>query len=848
MARQSTQKIREDLGYLGEDFQIELVKCFIEDQQFFVSIENIINQNMFTEESLRRIVGFMKDRYSLNETVATYKDLDTLIRSKISDTISVERCVAMLEKIKSVETRGIDLIEGYSEKFFKQQNLTKALNKAFEIIKLGEADRYDDIEDIVKKALECNNKKEMGFHIFDNMEDALKEDYRCTIPTGADMLDEAFYGGLAKGELGIIIAPSSVGKAQPLTSRVMTPTGYKLMGDMKIGDQVIGGDGKAHNVIGVFPQGERPVYRVDFSNGCSCECDIDHLWNVNTYYQRTRKTYVRGSGVKNMKREHNPDWSYKTMSLRDIIDRGLIKTRKGKNSTTEHFVFRIPRVKPIEFEYQDTPIDPYLAGYYIGDGCFKRSEITVGMLDYDAAYNEIHNIVGDDLGTFFDKKRNIWYFRINGETRKKCKQLFGECKSSEKVIPDCYLWNTLENRLALIQGLMDSDGSTDKCGHTEFGTKSKKLAEQIQFLFRSIGCTATIKERSTSYFSKKYGKRIDCGIAYRVYITLHDDTPDIYRFKRKLEKIRKNKRQSDAIYIANVEFLRNDKTQCILVDSNEHLYVTEDFIVTHNTSATTGFAATAAVTKTEDNNYKGYKVLHIFFEDEDVNIKRKYYAYLTDIDACDLSLPDVRPKAVEMINNHEWKDMIQRNVVGYHAQNGEFSPTDIKKFIQKQIAMGFKPDLVIVDYFECLKLEKAETTADTEWTREGLTMRKLESIAHEFNLALWCPVQGTKDSFNQEIVGLTQAGGSVKKVQIGHVIISFARTEEMRLHDKLNIFINKFRPGRIKVNQFLGVTFNNGTTKFDFSTCIDRSVDEALDANQQYNTNMARDVKKTYKI
>jgi replicative DNA helicase len=177
---------------------------------------------MFTEENLRRIVGFMKDRYSLNETVATYKDLDTLIRSKISDTIGVERCLAMLEKIKTVDTRGIDIIEGYSERFFKQQNLTKALNKAFEIIKLGDSDRYDDIEDIVKKALECNNKKEMGFHIFDNMEDALKEDYRCTIPTGADMLDEAFYGGLGKGELGIIIAPSSVGKTSATTGFAAT--------------------------------------------------------------------------------------------------------------------------------------------------------------------------------------------------------------------------------------------------------------------------------------------------------------------------------------------------------------------------------------------------------------------------------------------------------------------------------------------------------------------------------------------------------------------------------------------------------------------------------------------------
>ena len=85
----TASKIKEDLGYLGEDFQVELVKCFIEDQQFFINIENIINQNMFTEPSLKRIVGFMKDRYALSETVASYKDLDSMIRAKISDTINV---------------------------------------------------------------------------------------------------------------------------------------------------------------------------------------------------------------------------------------------------------------------------------------------------------------------------------------------------------------------------------------------------------------------------------------------------------------------------------------------------------------------------------------------------------------------------------------------------------------------------------------------------------------------------------------------------------------------------------------------------------------------------------------
>lgn len=470
------QIIRKDLGYLGPEFQEELVKCFIEDQPFFKSVVQIVDQNMFTDDNLRRIVGYMKDRYAMTESVATYKDLDIMIRSKITDAISVERCTAMLEKLRTKDDiSGIDLIEGCAEKFFKQQNLTKAINMAQEIIKEGNSERYLEIEDIVKKALEANNKKDMGYRVFDNMEEVLSDDYRQTIPTGATELDKALGGGLGKGELGVIIAPSGIGK----------------------------------------------------------------------------------------------------------------------------------------------------------------------------------------------------------------------------------------------------------------------------------------------------------------------------------------------------------------------------------TSATTGFAANAAVTKTEDNGYQGYKVLHIHFEDTVANIKRKYYAFLTDIDACDLSKPDFRPVAIEMINKHEWKDMIQRNVVGWHPISGETSASDIKAKVKQLIANGFKPDLVIVDYFECMKLEKAESIEDKEYTREGLSMRKLESIADEFNLALWCPIQGTKDSFNQQIVGMTQGGGSVKKVQIGHIVLSLAKTDQMAVEGKVNIFVNKFRPGRIDKMQFLGVSFNNGTTKFDFST--ETTIDEAFEANQSYQTSMARQVRDSYR-
>jgi len=434
------------LGYLGNEFQMKLVKCFIEDQSFFASIAAIVDQNMFSDESLRKIVRFMKERYEKDEKVATYFELETIIRSKISDVVTVEMTLATLNNIKTSDLDGMDLIENTCEKFFKQQNLTKAINQSVEIIKKGNADNYYEIEDIIRKALDVNTNFDKGYNPMDGIEDALSEDYRNAIPTGFKRLDDALYGGLAKGELGVIVAPSGTGK----------------------------------------------------------------------------------------------------------------------------------------------------------------------------------------------------------------------------------------------------------------------------------------------------------------------------------------------------------------------------------TSATTGFAAYAATYKCEANNYKGFKVLHIHFEDEDKNIKRKYYGFMTDIDACMLSLPDVRPNVIEMLSTTKAEEarMIKENVTCYHPQSGEMSASEIKAKIKRMIAHGFKPDLVVIDYFECLKLEKPETAADKEWTREGITMRKLESIAHEFDVALWVPIQGTKDSLGQEYVGLQQAGGSVKKVQIGHVIITFARTPDMTEKGLMNIYLQKFRGGRMNDTKMMNISFNNGTCHF----------------------------------
>lgn len=457
-----------DLGYLGIDFQHKLVKLFFEDSTFFTMINPIVDQNMFTEDVLRRIVGFMKDRYNESGVAPTYVDMDLYIRVHVHDAITLDTILSTLQVLREIDLVGQDIVKSEADKFFKQQNLTKAINKSIEIVKEGNVSKYYDIEDLIRSALDTNVSLDMGYNPMDGIDEALEENYRKVIPTGFSRLDKALYGGLGTGELGVIIAPSGVGKS----------------------------------------------------------------------------------------------------------------------------------------------------------------------------------------------------------------------------------------------------------------------------------------------------------------------------------------------------------------------------------SATTGFAASAATYKCKDNDYRGFKVLHIHFEDEDVNIKRKYYGWLTGVDAIDLSKPEFKENVKSRLKNELFEEaqMIKENLWCFHLPSGEVTVGRIEQIVKQGIARGFKPDLIIIDYFECLEYDSADKT-DSEWSKEGRTMRKLEALAHKYEAGLWVPIQGTKDSFDKEILGLSSGGGSVKKIQIGHVIITLARTQEQKKNHRVTISLEKFRAGRMDDSVMPNVKFNNGTCRFE----IDEDEDQALDfIAQQEDIQMQR--------
>lgn len=388
---------RNDLGYLGEAFQYRLTHEFMENHTFFEDLSSIIDQNMFTDPNLKTLVGVMKNYYEREGHVPSYDMMEVELRDVSHSEKETETYLAILEKVRSCASDGVDRIRELAEKFFKQQNIIKTANEILKIAGNGDTTKYEACVDLLNDAMTKGVHNDFGEGLFDHINETLSDDYRTPIPTGIGKIDEALEGGLGKGELGVIIGPTSFGK----------------------------------------------------------------------------------------------------------------------------------------------------------------------------------------------------------------------------------------------------------------------------------------------------------------------------------------------------------------------------------TSLTTAMASHAAC--------NGFKVLQIVFEDRIKQIQRKHLGRITGIEAKDLSKPDVIELVRQTIDAFPQKEQLEKNLRIVKFPSGEKTAKQIERFIKKLINSGFKPDLTIIDYFECLEHE-ADRSSTNEFSQEGKTMRRFEAMAGELDMAIWIPSQGTKDSINLELVTMDKIGGSVKKAQIAHVIMSIART------------------------------------------------------------------------
>ena len=270
------------------------------------------------------------------------------------------------------------------------------------------------------------------------------------------------------------------------------------------------------------------------------------------------------------------------------------------------------------------------------------------------------------------------------------------------------------------------------------------------------------------------------------------------------------------------------------------------------TSMTTCFAANAATTRCEANNYEGYKVLQIVFEDSHRDIHRKYFSKVSQVETRNINKDkNTTDKVREILNNSPDKETLNNNVRIVRFPSGEKSASEIREFIKKQIREGFKPDLVIIDYFGCVAPEPGTSKSDiTE--RESATMRKFENMAPELDIAIWIPVQGNRDSITAELVTNDKIGGSIAKNQIAQVVLSITRSVDDIKDNIATITLLKNRSGLGGLT-LSGIIFNNGTCTISSDNI--KVWDDALEYNEyaaereeEIQEEMVRSARGTYKM
>ena len=326
------------------------------------------------------------------------------------------------------------------------------------------------------------------------------------------------------------------GKRQPYSSMIPTPTpnGYTRMGDLVVGDYVFSRTGKPTKILGIYDEGIQDVYKVTFSDGRTVLCGPEHLWLTKT----------------------NDDVRYRVRSLKTMMVDYFTTCDEYEN--TRAFKYHIPLNEKVLYPKRDVPIDPLVLGYFIGKGDLTSKQLRISfkpqiISDIENRYDfkTIH-MYNEPWVTFMDKNdKHI----LTSDFFKDIPSMIN-MSPSNMSIPDEYLYNDVDTRVSLLKGLIRSipnhynhisDGIIDITYHI----KSKTLLRQMTLLLNSFGLVC-----ETS---------IDCKRkCYLLTVDLSDDTVD-------------------HLTITNIEYSHREECRCILVDDPEHLYLTDNYIVTHNT-------------------------------------------------------------------------------------------------------------------------------------------------------------------------------------------------------------------------------------------------------------------------
>jgi phosphate starvation-inducible protein PhoH and related proteins len=388
-----------------------------------------------------------------------------------------------------------------------------------------------------------------------------------------DMMDPELIPKLMSA--GVIeVAPLAYmrGRAQPVSTKVLTPNGFQPIGELRVGDSVIGSDGSPTEVVGVHPQGFKEIYRVSTQDGSSTLASGDHLWSVYTRADRRRGKPPR------------------VLQTKEMI---------GKLRAAHYHRYELPMLSgPPQFKPRPVPIDPYALGLLLGHGCLTCSS-TPSFATTDP---ELAESLGRLIPGIRVRRKSTVDYILNRITRpgevitianpvtSALRQLgLAGTRSSTKFVPENYLFNSADVRLAVLQGLLDSDGGpVTQRGRTcriQFTTVSNRLRDGVVFLVQSLG--GVVYQRTRAALGRDPGLARGRAVHHRSDAHLLDIRLPAgvvpFRLARKAAKYDATGGGRPMRFVDRIDPAGTEEAVCIQVAAADSLYVTEDFLLTHNT-------------------------------------------------------------------------------------------------------------------------------------------------------------------------------------------------------------------------------------------------------------------------
>jgi replicative DNA helicase len=613
------------------------------------------------------------------------------------------------------------------------------------------------------------------------------------VSTGFKDLDE-LTSGFHPGDLIIVAGRPSMGKAQPLDAKVKTRHAWKRMAELQVGDALASTDGTPSQVTGIFPQGQRQVYAVNFSDGRRTECCDEHLWTIRY-------------------REWSAPRTVTTARLREMLACKRYRNRLWIDTPSGDF----GHVDPL-------PLDPWVLGALLGDGTlvgitprFSTAEPAMlarlqsalgekfrysqsGKYDWRIAFDRDNARAGVALA---ESKPDL-----KTNPLKKVLETLGVygLHSEEKFVPQTYMLAQRSARLALLQGLLDTDGWVEKWGSVRYSSASWRLANDVATLARSLGAHATLSEKQTSYTyegESRLGRR-----AFVVNIS-HANPRELFTLAAKQDRLPERFERTKRLTVASIVPTRVTETQCIAVSHASRLYLTDDYIATHNTAFSLNIAEHVALVTLQP----------VFVFSMEMGGSQLAARLLSSVARVDQQ--KVRTGRLE---NRDWDQLNQALIKLNEApiqidETPGLNALELRARARRMHRQYGGAGLIIVDY---LQLMSATSQNENRATEISEISRSLKSLAKELKVPVIALSQLNRSVESRDVkkpvMSDLRESGAIE--QDADVILFlyrdevYAKSEEEKeqLRGKAEVIIAKQRNGPIGT---VSLTFRGQFTRFE---------------------------------